>query len=86
MRQFYQTYLNYKTMKNKYLIIVIAIFLVIISLSFIQSSNPKFYYAYKEKIHLNELDNKLIVRCKQNLKADRTKMSMSLELANKSKK
>jgi transposase len=70
-------------MKNKYLIFGLAILLVILAMSFTRTNNSKFYYAYNEKIVLNELDNKLIVRYKQNKKSDKTKMSLMQELANK---
>lgn len=70
-------------MKNKYLILCFIILSSIVVMSFSSSNNSKFYYAYNEKIILSELDNKLIVRYKQNKKSDRTKMSLNRELVNK---
>lgn len=70
-------------MKNKYLIFGLAILLVILAMSFTLTNNLKFYYAYNEKIALSELDDKLIVRYKQNKKSDKTKISLNQELANK---
>ena len=52
-------------------------------MSFSSSNNSRFYYAYNEKIYLNELDNKLIVRYKQNKKSDKANISLNHELANK---
>ena len=70
-------------MKNKYLILGFIILLTIVVMSFTRTNNSKFYYAYNEKIVLNELDNKLIVRYKQNKKSDKTKISLNQELGNK---
>lgn len=53
-------------MKNKYFILWVTILFVIVTMSFTHSDNSKFYYAYNEKVKLNELDNKLIVRYKEN--------------------
>lgn len=52
-------------MKNKYLILGFVVLLWIVVMSFSRTENSKFYYAYNEKIVLNELDNKLIVRYRQ---------------------
>ena len=70
-------------MKNKYFILGFIILSPIMVMSFSNSNNSKFYYAYNEKVILSELDNKLIVRYKQNKKSDKTKLSLNLELSNK---
>ena len=70
-------------MKNKYLILGLAILSIIVAMSFTRTNNSKFYYAYNEKIQLDELDNKLIIRYKQNKKSDKGNISLKQELANK---
>jgi hypothetical protein len=70
-------------MKNKYLILGIIILSTIVVMSFSNSNNSKFYYAYNEKVYLNELNNKLIVRYMQNKRSDKENISLKQELASK---
>lgn len=71
-------------MKSKYFIYaILSLFIIIVVASFIPLNNQRFYYAYNEKIYLNELDNKLIVRYKQNKKSDKSKLSLYSELLDK---
>lgn len=69
-------------MKNKYLIFIALLICLIIN-GFTRLSKSRFYYAYGEKIYLGELDNKLIVRYKDNKKSDASKISLYSKLANK---
>lgn len=68
-------------MKNKASIIALVLFTITIIMSFAELQNTKFYYAYNNKIFLNELENKLIVRYKQNKKSDIKQISLNSELA-----
>lgn len=52
-------------------------------MSFTHLNISRFYYSYNEKIYLNELDNKLIVRYKQNKKSDKKRISLSSEFDDK---
>tara|TARA_R110002096_G_scaffold434606_1_gene656863 strand:+ start:2724 stop:5210 length:2487 start_codon:yes stop_codon:yes gene_type:complete len=47
-------------------------------MGFIHSNQSKFYYAYDEKVYINESKNKLIVRYKESKKMDKMKISLSL--------
>ena len=53
-------------------------------MSFVGLQKSSFYYAYNEKIYLNKLDNKLIVRYNQNKKSDKKLISLYSELMDKS--
>lgn len=53
---------------------------IIAIMSFISQDDSKFYYAYEEKIYLNELDNKLIIRYKQNKSSDKSKISLKSKI------
>ena len=57
--------------------------LLLIITGFIFFNKSTFYYAYNEKIYLNELGNKVILRYKQNKNSDKAKISLSAELSNK---
>ncbi|MCK9421961.1 MAG: S8 family peptidase [Bacteroidales bacterium] len=70
-------------MKNKFFIFTMLSLSIIAVMSFTPSNNQRFYYAYNEKIYLNELDNKLIVRYKHSKKSDKGQISLSVELAAK---
>lgn len=70
-------------MKNKYFIFTILLLTLIAIMSFSSSNNSKFYYAYNEKVYLNELENKLIVRYKHNKKSDKKQLSLYSELGDK---
>lgn len=70
-------------MKNKYLIVTVLLLSIAAVMSFTASNNQRFYYAYNEKIYLNELDNKLIVRYKHSKKSDKGQISLAAELAEK---
>lgn len=70
-------------MRHKYVIFTIVALLILAVMSFTNSSNSKFYYAYNEKIYLNELDNKLIVRYMHNKKSNKELISLSAEIADK---
>jgi hypothetical protein len=70
-------------MKNIYFILGLVILSTFVIMGFTLSNNSKFYYAYNKKIYLNELDNKLIVRYKKNKNSNKSKLSLSQELANK---
>lgn len=70
-------------MKNKYLIVNVLLLSIAAVMSFTVSNDQRFYYAYNEKIYLNELDNKLIVRYKHSKKSDKGQISLTVELAEK---
>lgn len=57
--------------------------LTIVIMGFINASKSKFYYAYGEKIYLEELQNKIIVRYNQNKQLGKSNSSLSSELLNK---
>ncbi|PKQ67919.1 hypothetical protein BZG01_06010 [Labilibaculum manganireducens] len=67
-------------MKNNYTACIILFITVLVLMSFSMSKQSKFYYAYAEKIYLNKLDNKLIVRYKQNKKHDKKQIRSYLGL------
>jgi hypothetical protein len=54
-------------MNNKTIFIGTLLFIIIVIMSFASLQSYKFYYAYNEKIYLNELNNKLIIRYKQKI-------------------
>jgi len=70
-------------MKKNYIIIGVLLLLILVIMGFANFNQQKFYYAYNEKVYLNELDNKVIVRYKQNKKSDNSKISLFSELSNK---
>lgn len=65
---------------KKPLILTAILTLIILAMGFNQS---KFYYAYDEKVYLNESENKLIVRYKTSKKMDKTQISSSLDFKDK---
>lgn len=71
-------------MKSIFLITVLCIGIALMSSSVLQKS--KFYYSCNNKINLKELDNKLIVRYKQNKRSDIKQISLYPELFDKSLK
>lgn len=70
-------------MKAKYFIVTVLLLSIAAVMSFTVSNNQRFYYAYNEKIYLNEFDNKLIVRYKHSKKSDKGQISLAAELAEK---
>jgi hypothetical protein len=42
---------------------------------FIQKNKSKYYYAYNEKVYIEESENKLIIRYKNNKEKDKEKIS-----------
>ncbi len=52
-------------------------------MGFADYKNATFYYAYNEKIYLNELDNKVIVRYKHNKNSNKAKISLASILSDK---
>lgn len=48
-------------MKNTYIIPIFLLFGLISAESFSQAKKKRYYYAYDEKVYLNEVENKLIV-------------------------
>lgn len=55
-------------MRKHFPIPFVLLILTIIVMSFSQSQNSNFYYAYDEKIYLNEVENKIIIRYNQKKK------------------
>lgn len=70
-------------MKTKYFIIIFLLLTIVAVMSFTKTVNQRFYYAYNEKIVLNEFENKLIVRYNQSKKSDKSKISLAAELDEK---
>jgi subtilisin family serine protease len=50
---------------------------------FIQKNKSKYYYAYNEKVYIEESENKLIIRYKNNKEKDKEKISSSSEFKGK---
>jgi len=71
-------------MKNRIILISTLFFIVLAIMSFVGLQKANFYYAYNEKIILNKLDNKLIVRYNQNKNSDKKLISLYSELMDKS--
>ncbi|RPH25543.1 MAG: hypothetical protein EHM93_19920, partial [Bacteroidales bacterium] len=70
-------------MKKKSITFITVLLSFLVIMGFTQINKAKFYYAYNEKIYLNELDNKLIVRYKQNKGFDKKRISLYSELSGK---
>jgi hypothetical protein len=70
-------------MKKNNIVIGALLLLILVIMGFANFNEQKFYYAYNVKVYLNELDNKVIVRYKQNKKSDKSMISLSSELSNK---
>lgn len=70
-------------MKYKYLTGSIFALAIMAMLGFTSLKNESYYYAYNEKVYLEELDNKIVVRYNHNKKSDKKKMSLYSELADK---
>ena len=68
-------------MRTKY-ILLLLIFLIVIT-GFSQKTNKRFYYAYKEKIFLDESPDKIIVRYKHNKNSEKRKLSLYSDIKDK---
>ncbi len=66
-------------MKNKFIILIISSLVIVVIMSFKLLNNSKFYYAYNEKILLNESDNKLVIRYKHTKNSDKKLISLTNE-------
>jgi len=75
------SHLKFKAMKKRLATIIAFLFLsFVVIMGFTHINEAKFYYAYNEKIYLNEHDNKLIVRYVENKKSDKERISLYSEL------
>ena len=70
-------------MKSKSLTLATISIIALLILGFVQSNQSKFYYAYDEKVYINESENKLIVRFKNSKKKDKIKISTSEDFKDK---
>ena len=70
-------------MKSYFLKLISISLIISLLMGFIQSNSSKFYYAYDEKVYINENENKLIVRYKSNKKNEKKIISSSLEFKDK---
>ncbi|SDC01442.1 S8 family serine peptidase [Williamwhitmania taraxaci] len=70
-------------MKNRYILFTVLLLCIAAIMSFTRSNNSSFYYAYGEKVYLNEQDNRLVVRYNQGKKSDRKQISLFSKLADK---
>lgn len=70
-------------MGKKIVFTTMLLSIIILVMSFIEGQKSTFYYAYKEKILLTELDNLLVVRFRENKQADIKNISLYSELVAK---
>jgi subtilisin family serine protease len=69
-------------MKRKHYLFAILPAIILLIMSFNLHDSGKYYYFYNEKIYLNELNNKLIVRFAKNQKCDLKRSSLYEDLKN----
>jgi subtilisin family serine protease len=69
--------------KKPFIIAIIIACIVLFAMSFAYVNNAKFYYAYDEKIILNEVNDKLVIRFNENKKSNKEKISVYSDIIDK---